>query len=783
MSIHNTTETCRPVPAGSRLARGPAGGVQAHPRRFSLGRAGAAGLRLAPVAALGARSLVRAADPTGARRGGLLVILVLALLLGGCGKAPWNDPYPGGQGLTNTVYTSFSERPKHLDPVRSYSADEYAFLAQVYEPPLQYHLLLRPYQLVPLSALEVPVARYFDAAGLPLPDDAPAEQIAYSDYLLRLRPGVRFQPHPAFARDESGAPRYHQLGAGDLRGINRLADFPHTGTRELTAVDFAYQIKRLAAPWLHSPIAGVMQEHILGFKDLGERLTQAAKLDPIARVQALREARLDAVEVVDPLTLRIRVNGKYPQFAYWLAMPFFAPMPWEAELFYAQPGMKERNIVLDWYPVGTGPFMLTENNPNLRMVLSRNPNFWGETFPTQGMPGNAQAGLLADAGRPMPFIDRAIYSLEKEDIPRWNKFLQGYYDSSGISSDAFDQAVRIGGDGGPNLTDEMQARGIELLTSVETSISYLGFNMLDPVVGGYSESARLLRRAISIAVDYEEFVSIFANGRGLIAQGPLPPGISGYREGEGGINPYVYEWQSGRPVRRGIEEARALLAQAGYPGGRDPKTGRALSINYEAVATGPDDKSRLAWFRKQFEKLGIELVIRSTDYNRFQEKMRSGTGQVYMWGWNADYPDPENFFFLLYGPNGKVEHQGENTSNYDNPEFNQLFDRMKFMEDGPERQALVDQMTDIARRDAPWLWGFYPKSFSLHHQWLFNANPNKMANNTLKYRRIDPVLREHLREEWNPPVLWPLWATLGGVLILVLPALWTVRRRERSTAL
>jgi ABC-type transport system substrate-binding protein len=245
----------------------------------------------------------------------------------------------------------------------------------------------------------------------------------------------------------------------------------------------------------------------------------------------------------------------------------------------------------------------------------------------------------------------------------------------------------------------------------------------------------------------------------------------------------VYEWRDGRPVRRGLDQALALMEQAGFPGGRDPKTGRALSINYEAVATGPDDKARLTWIRKQFEKLGIDLVIRSTDYNRFQEKMRNGTGQVYMWGWNADYPDPENFFFLLYGPNGKVEHQGENASNYKNPEFDRLFDQMKFMPDGPERQAVVDQMVEIARRDAPWAWGFYPKAFSLHHQWLHNASPNSMANNTLKYRRIDAKLRERLRAEWNPPVLWPLGVILGVILILVLPALWMVRRRERSTAL
>ena len=715
--------------------------------------------------------------------GGVGLFLLAALGLAGCGQPPWNSPYPRGQALANTLYNSFDERPKHLDPARSYNANEYAFLAQVYEPPLQYHLLLRPYHLVPLSAVEVPVPRDLDAQGQPLPAEAPVGQIAYSDYLIRIRSGIRFQPHPAFARDESGAWRYHRLTEGDLRGIRRLADFPETGTRVLTADDFVYQIKRLAAPWLHSPIAGMLQGHILGFRELGERLAEVAGLDPRERVQALRAAHLTGVEVVDPSSFRIRVIGQYPQFAYWLAMPFFAPMPWEAELFHAQPGMRERNIVLDWYPVGTGPYMLTENNPNLRMVLARNPHYWGESYPSEGMPGDAEAGLLADAGRPMPFIDQAVFSLEKEDIPRWNKFFQGYYDHSGLSSDAFDQAVRIGGDGGPSLTEAMQARGIELLTAVETAISYLGFNMLDPVVGGDGEPARRLRRAIAIAVDYEEFISIFANGRGIIAQGPLPPGIPGFREGEGGIDPYVYRWQGGRAVRRGIEEARALMVEAGYPGGRDPGTGQALAIHFEAVATGPDDRARLAWLRKQFAKLGIALIIRSTDYNRFQEKMQNGTGQVYMWGWNADYPDPENFLFLLYGPNGKVGHQGENASNYANPEFDRLFDRMKTMEDGPERQTVVDRMVEIARHDAPWLWGFYPQSYSLRHQWLSNVRPNSMANNTLKYRRLDPKRRERLRAEWNPPITWPLWAMLGAALAVVLPALWMVWRRERSTAL
>jgi len=464
-------------------------------------------------------------------------------------------------------------------------------------------------------------------------------------------------------------------------------------------------------------------------------------------------------------------------------MPFFAPMPWEADRFYSQGGLIENNISLDWFPIGTGPYMLTENNPNMRMVLERNPEFHGEVYPAEGAPGDRQAGLLADAGRPLPFIDKAVYSLEKESIPYWNKFLQGYYDTSGISSDSFDQAVRIGAQGEARLTPEMRAKGIGLSTAVTTSTYYIGFNMNDPVVGGYSDRARKLRQAISIAIDYEEFISIFANGRGNPAQGPIPPGIFGAREGCAGLNPYVYTCVQGRPRRKSIAEARRLLAEAGYPHARDATSGEPLVLYFDTTATGPGSKSLLDWLRKQFQKLDIQLVIRATDYNRFQEKMRKGTEQLFQWGWNADYPDPENFLFLLYGPNAKVGHGGENAANYANPAFDRLFVKMKDMPNGPVRQAVIDRMVEILRRDSPWLWGYHPLAFSLHHAWYHNAKPNLMANNTLKYKRVDPQLRERSRREWNRPVTWPLWLLLALLFISLVPAWLSYRRRERATAL
>jgi oligopeptide transport system substrate-binding protein len=432
--------------------------------------------------------------------------------------------------------------------------------------------------------------------------------------------------------------------------------------------------------------------------------------------------------------------------------------------------------------VGTGAYMLTENNPNARMVLERNPNFRGEPYPAEGEAGDREAGLLADAGRMMPFIDKVVFSREKEGIPYWNKFLQGYFDSSAIPSDTFDQAVRVSIEGDAGLTPEMEERGIKLRTSVDTTILYLGFNLQDAVVGGTSERTRKLRQAVSIAVDWEEFISIFLNGRGLVGHDPLAPGIFGQRDGAEGINPVTHEWRDGAPRRRPVEQARKLLAEAGYPDGRDARSGEPLVLYLDTVGRGPGDKPRFDWWRRQFAKLSIQLEIRDTDWNRYQEKIRKGSQQLYILGWNADYPDPENFMFLLHGPQSRAKNQGENASNYANPEFDALFERMKNIPNSPERQKLIDRMVEIARRDAPWLWGYHPKSYGLTHAWMQNGKPNNMARNNLKYLRVDVAKREEMRAAWNRPVVWPAVLIFLLVAAGAIPAVLAYRRRERMAA-
>ncbi|MES2770582.1 MAG: ABC transporter substrate-binding protein [Pseudomonadota bacterium] len=698
-----------------------------------------------------------------------------------------NEPYPSHERGQNIYYAAFTERPKHLDPAQSYTEDEITFTAQIYEPPLQYHYLKRPYTLIPATASALPVVRYYDAAERPLADDAPLESIAYSVYDLHIKPGIYYAEHPAFALDAQAQPRYQALTAEQLKGIERPADFAQQGTHELQADDYLYQIKRLAHPGLHSPIFGMMAERIVGLKELGEALQTARKALPSGAWLDLDQFALSGVTRIDRYHYRIKIRGKYPQFMYWLAMPFFAPLPRAVDRFYSQAALIEKNLTLDQYPVGTGPFALTQNDPNSRIVLSRNPNFHGEQYPCTGEAEDLAAGLLDDCGQALPFIEQAVFSRERESIPYWSKFLQGYYDASGISSDSFDQAIRLNLEGDVQLSEDMRAKNIRLLTSVRPSTYYMGFNMLDPVVGGLSEQAKQLRQALSIAVDQEEFISIFMNGRGVPAMSPIPPGIFGYQDPSAStpvINPVVYELHEGQVRRKPIALAKALLAKAGWPNGRHHKSGEPLVLNLDTTSAGMGDKSRLDWLTRQFAKLDIQLVVRSTDFNRFQEKIRKGAVQLYYLGWNADYPDPENFFFLLNSAESKVKQGGENTSNYANPEFDRLFAQLKDKDSsgqqGRERLALIQQATHLLQKDAPWIFGFHPKSYTLGHAWLYNRKPTDVGNNILKYQRIDVAERARQRQAWNHPVLWPLALALVLISAVFLLTWRYYRRRERS---
>ncbi|MBS1178145.1 MAG: extracellular solute-binding protein family 5, partial [Proteobacteria bacterium] len=320
-------------------------------------------------------------------------LALAALALAGCN----NNPLPSGLAATNTAVSAVVENsPRHLDPVASYWSNDTPYTYQIYEPPYGYHYLLRPFKLIPKTTTEVATPIYLDKDGQPLPADAPGELVAESVYDIRIKPGILYQPHPAFAQDEQGRHRYHAMKPGDLGERRTPLDFEHSGTRELVAEDYVYALKRHATTRITTPIFGIFSEYVLGLNDYAKLVkAEDAKLNAGRDTSSQDKPFLDfrrwplaGASAPEKDLLRIRIKGKYPQWNYWMSTTFLSPVPWEADAFYAQPGMAEVGLSLDTWPVGTGPYMMTEFIKDRRHVLERNPHFRGEPYPCEGMPGD-----------------------------------------------------------------------------------------------------------------------------------------------------------------------------------------------------------------------------------------------------------------------------------------------------------------------------------------------------------------------------------------------------------
>jgi ABC-type transport system substrate-binding protein len=724
-----------------------------------------------------------------------MACFALGAALAGCGN---NSPWPDGSEKTNVIRSAMTENtPRHLDPTASYWSNDTLVTYQVYEPPYGYHYLKRPFELVPKSAAAVVKPVYLDKDGNKLPDDAPADQVAESVYDVPIKKGIRFQPHPAFAKDAQGRYLYHDMKPGELGERRTPMEFKETGSRELTAEDFVYALKRHATTRITTPIYGIFSEYVLGLKEYGNLIkAEDAKLrqglDPASQDKPFLDFRkwpLIGATAPEKDLLRVRIKGKYPQWKYWMQMTFMAPVPWEADAFYAQPGMAERGMTLDTWPVGTGPFMVTEFLKDRRIVMKRNPNYRGEPYPCEGMPGDKEKGLLDDCGKPTPFIDSIVATVEREGTPLRNKFRDGYYDLEIFERTDTGNSYRVEMNDSEDVRAAYLRKGFDFAQSADVNSYIIGFNMIDPVIGTgdtpeQRERNRKLRQAISIAIDWEEYSKIFPKKAGETAMSPLPQGIPGSREGKPeGVNPVTHRLVDGKVVRRSIEEARQLMVEAGFPNGRDAKTGRPLVINYDFYAPAtPERKPEIDWVVRQFAKLDIQLDVRATDNNQFQDKVRKGKHQVFWLGWNADYPDAENFMFLLYGPNSKSVSDGENTANYQNPEYDKLFSQLKSLDDGPEKQAVIDEMVGILQRDAPWSFGFYPYASVAIQSWMSNSKPAILIRDHGRYLRLSAAERTAKLAEWNKPLWWPLGLVAVLGLVGVFAARKTLARRERMNA-
>jgi ABC-type transport system substrate-binding protein len=202
-----------------------------------------------------------------------------------------------------------------------------------------------------------------------------------------------------------------------------------------------------------------------------------------------------------------------------------------------------------------------------------------------------------------------------------------------------------------------------------------------------------------------------------VAQSIVPPGIAGFLKDF--KNPYTGQ---------NIEEAKKLLAKAGFPGGKG-----LPAMTYDTTAT-TDARQGGELFQREMAKIGIKIEVVANPWPQLQEKINKRKVMLFGIAWSADYPDAENFLQLLYGPN---KSPGANGSGYDEPEFNALFKEAALMQDGPVRTALYEKLNRLAAINVPIIYGVHRQNYILKHGYLKNYMPSDFDHGNAQYLNID----------------------------------------------
>ena len=496
------------------------------------------------------------------------------------------------------------------------------------------------------------------------------------------------------------------------KGVKFIDDpcFPDGKGREVTADDFVYSWKRVADVKTKSNCYWIFEGHVVGLDEYHQKsISKGVSYDePVEGINAL-----------DRYTLQVKLLKPYPQLIWILTMSYTFAVPREAVERYGEEFLN--------HPVGTGAFVVSDwRFRNYRIVYRRNPAYHGDFYPTRGEPEDKAKGFLDDAGKPIPFLDEITQYVISDNSTEWLMFLNGQIASAGISRDNFSAVITPQ----RGLTADLKAKGIRLETAPELWTEYIGFNMEDPVVGMSKDpdtnlKHRKLRQALAYSFDSEKWVE-FWNRRMIPANSPIPPGMAGHDDKR--PLPYAYN----------LEKARQLIAEAGYPDGIDPKTGRRLTLTVELrSASEPQERQSFDLLADFVSKIGVELKPSYNNFPEFLKKMERKQQQMFNLGWVADYPDAENYLQLF---TTKSVSPGPNHTNYSDPEFDRLYDKATVMQDSPERTELYRKMAEMIVEDSPWILLDYPLAFGLQRNWLKNYKFHAFPYPNMKFYKIDPTL-------------------------------------------
>jgi ABC-type transport system substrate-binding protein len=497
-------------------------------------------------------------------------------------------------------------------------------------------------------------------------------------YTIRIKKGVRFQDD---------------------------ACFPGGKGRELKADDFVYAVKRIANVRYASQNWSNIDNRFVGLNEFREYTKKFKNELDVDYNQVV-----EGYKALDDYTLQIRLITPWPQLIETaLTDSMTAPMPYEAVNYYGKDIIRK--------PVGTGSYILKVWQRGCYIELVRNPNWRGELYPSEGGPGDVENGFLADAGKPVPFADRIVFRIVEEEQPSWFLFMQGYADRFAPRKDTFGQAF---GSATRTLTEAMIERGIEKRIFNDCSAFWIGFNLKDPVLGGNLP----LRKAISRAIDRQRYIDLLFNGKDIIAHGFIPPGINSY---DPNIIQYGYS-------KYDLQEARDLLKEAKTMSG-----GKIPLLTLDMPGTDTLERQMGALFQRQLEQAGIELRVEYMDWPTYLEKINKGQSQMFSSGVGAGSPDAldllEMFIEKNFAPGGNVFF-------YSNPDYEKLYQKVKVMQDCPERTEIYRKMERMVMEDYPAVLLNHRMVYYLNHDWYQNYKPHIFNHSVLKYHRVDVQKRE-----------------------------------------
>ena len=432
--------------------------------------------------------------------------------------------------------------------------------------------------------------------------------------------------------------------------------------REVRAQDFVYSIQRHFDPDTRAQGTWLWQNRVEG---LDQWKTQGSNYDE--EVTGLR--------ALDDYTIQITLTRPFPQFVHILTQGYNAIVPFEAVDKYGQ-GLSN-------HPVGSGPFSL-DSRDGVRAVLSRNPDFRQEPFDltTEGF-NQETAGdprLQSLQGQSPPFIDQLVIEFVMENAARWNAFSAGELHFLKVPVSQFDSILS------QRTPPTLNPRFADLYAfdaSPESGFIFYNFNMADERIGyhpdpGQNHRNRALRCAMVKAFDWEKTNETFFYNIGQVFPGIIAPSVPEY-DALGDANYIEHDLQGAKDLLHinGWNEETLPVLEYGFPTGVTERQAFEQFRNFMMSAGYPAEK--------------IRPMIFAT-YGDYQRAYSQGKVSLINSSWTMDYPDAENLMQLYYGPNAAPS---SNSANYNNPEYNRLYEISAVMNESPERTSIYRAMNQM----------------------------------------------------------------------------------------